>query len=70
MKPFFMSFTQGLKNTPVGVNMNQVCHIMPNGDAHGGSILTFGAVIEGCPAYLHVNESFNEIRARQEWAND
>jgi hypothetical protein len=65
----FMTFTQGHKNTRLAVNMDQVCHIMPNGDAHGGSILTFSAVIDGCPAYLVVNESFGEIAMRRNWSN-
>ena len=67
MKPFMMRFKQG-KGTAersIHVNMNQVCHIMSDGGT--GSVLTFCATIGDEPAYICVNESPDEIGARQEW---
>jgi len=68
MKPFMMKFRQGKGDAArdIYVNMNQVCHITTDGTT--GSVLTFGAVLNGEPAYLIVNESPDEIGNRQEWA--
>jgi hypothetical protein len=67
MKPFMMKFRQGKGEyaRDIHVNMNQVCHITTDGAK--GSILTFAAVVNNEPAYIGVNESPDEIGARQEW---
>lgn len=67
MKPFMMKFRQG-KNAAeraIFVNMNQVCYIATDGAT--GSVLTFAAMFQDEPAYICVNESPDEIGARQEW---
>lgn len=51
-----LKLTQG---NDIFVNMNQVCHIMTDG-AHG-SVLTFNAVMDNCPAYIVVKESPYQI---------
>lgn len=71
MKPFMMKFRQGSGSyeRDIWVNMNQVCHITPNGlsGSEGGSVLTFSAVVGDEPAYIVVNESLAEIGNRPEW---
>ncbi len=62
MKPFMMKFRHGngLAERNIYVNMNQVCHITPDG---AGCIMTFPASLGNEPAYICVNESPDEIAA-------
>lgn len=62
MKPYMMGFKQGEQR--IYVNMDQVCHIMTDGAT--GSMLTFNAVMDNCPAYLCVTEPPDEIIARMQ----
>lgn len=64
MKPFFMQFKQG--ENQIAVNMNQVCYMTPSGSDK--TCLIFTAVIGDEPAYLIVDESFDNIGKRSDWS--